>query len=126
MHWEQSAMRFKPPVTWFFAALPFVAFLVFVSMALHVRLSMGRWPNDALEIRDMSTGLALHYLFFAVMFLFGGVVAAPLWFVLLCFRALRISALTHLIQTGILFLGLLMLWGGMISLPPQWVTWFLD
>ena len=85
MHWEQSALKFKPPATWLCAALPLIAFLVFFSMALHVRLSMGRWPNDALEIKDMSAGLALHGFFFAVMFLFGGFAAAPLWLILLCF-----------------------------------------
>jgi hypothetical protein len=119
-------MRFKPPITWFCAALPVVTFLVFVSVALHVRLSMGRWPNDALELKDMSRGLALHDLFFDVMLLFGGFAAAPLWLILLCFRPLRISARMHIIQAGILFLGLLMLWGGIMNLPPEWVTWFLD
>jgi len=126
MHSEQSAVRFKPPITWFCAALPLVAFLAFLSMALHIRLSMGGWPNDALEIKDMSPGLALHDFFFDVMFLFGGFAAVPLWLILLCFRPLRISARIHVIQAGILFLGLFMLWGGMVNLPPEWVTWFLD
>jgi hypothetical protein len=119
-------VRFKPPATWFCAALPFIAFLVFLSMALHVRLSIGHWPKDALETKDMSPSLALHHLLFAVMVFFGGFGAAPLWLILLCFRPLRISAGTHVIQAGILFLGLITLWGGMMSLPPEWVTWFLD
>lgn len=123
---EQSPMRFKPPITWFCAALPIVAFLVFLSMALHVRLSMGHWPNDALETKDLSPGLALHELFFIVMLLFGGFAAAPLWIILLCFRPLRISAQMHIVQAGILFVGLLTLWGGMMNLPAGWVTWFLD
>jgi len=126
MNWEHSAIRFKPPVTWFCAALPLVALLIFVSMALHVRLSMGRWPNDALEIKDMSPGLALHDFVFAAMLLFGGFGAVPLWLILLCFRPLRISARTHVIQAGVLLLGTLTLWGGMMSLPPECVTWFLD
>ena len=119
-------MRFKPPATWFCAALPFIAILVFLSMALHVRLSIGHWPKDALEIKDMSLSLALHDRLFAAMFFFGGFGSAPLWLILLCFRPLRISVRTHVIQAGILFLGLITLWGGMMGLPPEWVTWLLD
>ena len=119
-------MKFRPPATWFCAGLPLIAFLVFLSMALHVRLSIGEWPHDALEMKDMSLGLALHEFCFAITLLFGGFVATPLWLILLCFRSLRISARTHVVQASILLLGLFMLWGGMMMLPSKWVTWFLD
>jgi len=74
----------------------------------------------------MSPGMALHHRFFQFMLLLGGFAAGPLWPILLSFPPLRISARTHVIQAGILLLGLLTLWGGMTNLPPEWVTWFLD
>ena len=84
---ERATVRFTPGVTWFCTALPLIAFLVFLTMAVHVRLSLGHWPTEALGSKDKSLGLAFHEFIWIVMLFAGGFAAVPLWLVLLLFTS---------------------------------------
>jgi hypothetical protein len=123
---ESANVRLTPVMTWFCTALPLITFLVFLTMAVHVRLSLGHWPTDAIETKDMSLGLAFHEFIWIVMLFLGGFAAVPLWLILLFFRPLRISFQTHVVQALILALTSFILWGGLSLLPSHWVTWFID
>ena len=125
---SQSSVATRVPLaTWICVGLPYLGLFVFVTMALHVRLSFGRWPMDAIESKDMTPGMHLHDLIFTMTFLLGAFAAGPLWLITLCFRKLRISASVHVVQAVILRLGLFVIWAGPFELfPAEWVVWFLD
>jgi hypothetical protein len=104
---------------------PEIAILAFASMAVHVRLALGYWPSDAIDFYPTPL-LRLHGFFFIIAFLYGIFVAGPLWLLLLFFRPLRLGFAVHRLQACLIALGWLVLFFLMASIPPKYVTWFLD
>jgi len=124
---ESLPKKVLPVITWVFTGLPYLGLFMFATMALNVRLAVGHWPTESLEVKDMTLGLVLHDCLFITSFLLGAFAAGPLWLISLFFSKFRISARIHIVQAGILILGLFLIWLGPFELfPSEWVVWFLD
>jgi hypothetical protein len=110
---------------WLCVLSPAVFLIAFLSLAAHVRLSLGHWPTPMIEsfggsAYAMLAGVVIWVGFFAVF------LAIPLWLMMLCFRACRGTLSLHLIQLGVYAAS----WG-IIALyahcdPGRFVEWFLD
>ena len=113
-------------LTWLPVLSPTLLLLIFLTLAAHVRISLGHWPKPMWE-HYWTTNYALHAYAFMGLSLFTVYAAVPLWLLLLlCFRQLRISWATHLVQAGTYALG----WGliGAYAAwdPGHFLAWWLD
>ncbi|MCW5198656.1 hypothetical protein VU06_02780 [Desulfobulbus sp. F3] len=98
-------------------------FLTLVTLAIHIRLGLGRWPVYGEEYHTVLFRTHEVFLYGAALVAF--LVAAPLW-LLLCFRSFRVSWRTRLVQAMVFISGWLL-----ISLsgkydPTSFTDWFLD
>lgn len=114
-----------PLLTWALVLSPVLLLVLFLTLAVHVRLGLGHWPKPMRENYHTAAYSSHEHIFtlFALVTVYG---AVPLWLLLLFFRPFRISLRTHLIQAGIYALG----WG-LIAIytawdPGQFTEWFLD
>ena len=110
---------------WICVFSPVVLLLSFLSLAAHVRLALGHWPTPMTEsfggsAYDTHERAVTWVGFFAVYF------AIPLWLLMLCFRAFRITLKHHLIQLGVYAVG----WGLIVLYvvcdPGRFAEWFFD
>jgi hypothetical protein len=111
--------------TWLSALGPEIVMIAFASMAVHVRLELGYWPNDAIDSYPTLL-LRLHHFFFSMAALYGIFVAGPLWLLLLLFRPLRLRFSVHYLQACFVAFGWFVFFFLMMNLPSKYVTWFLD
>ena len=117
--------KFCQGATWFFAFSPFLIFVVFGAMAMHVRLSLGHWPKPMIE--DFSS---------PYMPIFGRCIglamtisteyAIAIWLLIVSIKPLRISWRAHISQVifylNSWFLTLLCC----IFLPGDFISWYFD
>jgi hypothetical protein len=101
-------------LTWVPAFTSALLLLALVSLAVHIRIGLGHWP---VPLRDDFTSRAYeaHQRATAWVGVTTIFAAGPIWALLLCFRALRISPKTHWLQAGIYLAG----WG-LIALYVFW------
>lgn len=121
---KAPSWRWKLP-TWACVLTPFLLLAVAVSLAVHVRLGLGHWPEPMREDYVAPTFQVHMYL------LYGTVICAlysvvPVWMLLLCARPLRLSFWTHAMQFAVYAAG----WG-LIGLfcaldPWRFFTWLAD
>ncbi len=117
--------RRLPLATWLFVLSPVVLLLTFITLALHVRLGLGHWPTPMLENYHTSAYQAheqvLTYFGYFTVF-----AALPLWLLMLCFRACRISLRTHLLQAAVYAAGWVLIVFYCTIDPGRFVAWFMD
>lgn len=102
-----------------------VFFVLAISLAIHVRVGLGHWPEPMREsYRTSAYEFHETALVWAAMFVLYA--AIPLWVLCVSIRPLRSTARVHLIQAGIYVMG----WGlvvGFLALDPfGFVSWFMD
>jgi magnesium-transporting ATPase (P-type) len=122
---EHPTKKKRPFATWLVVCSPVLLLLVFIALAVHVRVGLGHWPTPMLEHYDTAAyrahALALIWVIFFTVF-----AAIPLWLLMLCFRPLRISLKTHLIQAGVYVAGwVLIIMYGAVD-PGRFLEWFFD
>ena len=122
---EQTVQRKVWFFTWTLVLSPLLLLLLFLTLAMHVRLALGHWPTPMIENFN-TVAYSRHEQLFIWVALFTVYAAIPLWLVALCFRVFRISLKTHLIQAGVYALGwaLIALYGFID--PGKFTEWFLD
>lgn len=108
--------------TWTCAVMPALSFLVFLTMALCVRVHYGYWPEHAIKLFETIPLCFLMPAWFVIALLAG--VAAPLWVVLLLFPKLRLDFGTHAAQLAV-YVGGWVLYS-ILLMQPGLITWFLD
>ncbi|MBN8249240.1 MAG: hypothetical protein J0L84_17575 [Verrucomicrobia bacterium] len=121
----RNPMTIWVQLMWLSALSPIVLLLDFVMMSLHVRLSFGHWPLDAVDSFPTPL-LGVHHSFFMVTVL--GAAIAP--FCLLPTFVIRrcpgICSLHRVVLPAVLAAG----WVGLVvvtsSMPAWFVAWFLD
>jgi len=111
--------------TWLCVITPWVLLVVGFSLAVHVRLGLGHWPNPVVE--DYATSafkghfLALRITFGLALYSF-----VPVWMLLLSARRFRVSLRFHALQAGVYVGG----WLGVLlvcSLDPwRLMRWLAD
>jgi hypothetical protein len=112
-------------LTWALVLTRLLLLLIFLTLAAHVSIGLGHWPTPMWE-NYQTIAYTAHEQFFVWFALFTVYAAIPLWLLALCFRPLRISRRTHLLQAGAYAAG----WG-FIALyatwdPGRFTEWFLD
>lgn len=122
---EHQAKQRLPLATWPLVFSPVLLLIVFIALAVHVRLGLGHWPTPMFESYH-TPAFRAHEQVLVWVWLFTVYAAIPLWLLMLCFRPFRISFRTHLIQVGVYAVG----WGVIVLYgaidPGQFLDWFLD
>jgi hypothetical protein len=118
----QSKKKFA---TWVCVLAPVYLLVVYVAMAIHIRVGLGHWPKPMVEdyhsvLFQVHKWLLVGCIFFAVF------AAIPVWVLLLCFRAFRITLRIHVAQLGIFVLGWLLIFLAAYFDPTTFTDWFLD
>jgi hypothetical protein len=98
--------------------------LTIVTLAMHIRLGLGRWPFYGEEYHTAL--FSLHWLILSGTTLFALFGAAPLWLLLLCFRSFRVSWRTHVSQAIAFISGWILICLGGKYDPTPFTDWFLD
>jgi hypothetical protein len=122
---ERPTIKRRPFATWLMVCSPLLLLLVFIALAVHVRAGLGHWPAPMLENYDTPAfrvhGQVLGWVGFLTV-----LAAIPLWLLMLCFRPLRISLKTHLIQAGVYVAGWVLIYLYVAVDPGRFLEWFLD
>lgn len=111
--------------TWLLAVSPMMSIALLASTALHVRLTFGGWPTDAVN-HPPTFLLGLHEFIAIVGYGLCPLVAAPVWALLLFFRRQRLSFSAHFVQAIVLTAGLVLMACLPAVVPARYVTWLLD
>ena len=117
--------RLLPLVTWALALSPLLLLFEIISLALHVRMGLGHWPKPMIENYG-TAAFDWHALTVIGFGVFTTYAAIPLGLLCLCFRPLRITRRTHLIQAGVFAAGWGVVWAYCAWDPQQFVAWYLD
>ncbi len=122
---EHQTKRSLPLATWPFVFSPVLLLLIFIALAVHVRVGLGHWPTPMTE-NYHTPAVRVHEQVVLWLGLFAIYAAIPLWLLILCFRPFRSSLKTHLVQAGVYALGwgLIALYGAVD--PGRFLEWFLD
>jgi hypothetical protein len=99
--------------------------LLWLALALHVRLGLGHWPTPMIE-NYRTTFFTVHYQILLGVGLFAVYGAAPLWFLLLCVHRFRGAWRTHIAQGVAYILGWIMMFLVVKFDPTTFTDWFLD
>jgi hypothetical protein len=122
---QENSKRTIRALTWMFVSSPYLLFLIFLTLAVHVRVGLGHWPTPVFEnYHTMACGLHEQVVIWVAVFTI--FVAIPLWLISLLFRLFRISLKTHLLQAGVYIVG----WAIIILYaridPYKFAEWFFD
>lgn len=117
--------RTGKPITWTTALSSLALFITIVSLALHVRLGVGHWPQPMWE-DYRTTVFDVHLLAVTGVGFFTVFVSVPLWALCICIPRLRLSARTHLIQAALYVLGWSLIVGFVMLDPYQFIDWLAD
>jgi len=129
--WRRSLMaqdyskRKSRTLTWVLVSSPYLLLLIFLALAVHVRVGFGHWPTPVLE-NYHTMACSLHEQVVIWVAAFTIFFAIPLWLISLLFRLFRISLKTHLIQAGAYVGGWAMLILYARVDPYRFVEWFFD
>jgi hypothetical protein len=122
---QKKAKRTIGAFTWMLAASPYLLLLIFLTLAMHVRIGLGHWPEPIFE-NYHTTACILHEQLVVWVGMFTMFAAAPLWLASLFFRIFRISLKIHLMQAGAYIVG----WALIILYtridPYKFAEWFFD
>ena len=111
--------------TWLCTITPWLLIVVGLSLAMHVRLGLGHWPQPVVE-HYATPAFQKHLWGFRVSFVFALYSLVPAWMFLLCARRFRVSVGFHAIQAagyvgGWLFILLI------CSMDPwRFLAWLAD
>ena len=111
--------------TWLCAASPSIVLLLFVTMALHVRLGYGRWPQDAID-NFPALHFQIHEWMFLEAILFSVFAPMPLLGTLIWHRRLGIRLKESALRVAVYLTGCIAAFGILATVPARFVTWFLD
>jgi len=112
------------PLTWFVVITPLICWAMYVSLAIHCRLTVGHWPKPMLENINIKSYL-IHE---RILWIFSYVVliSLPCWLVMLFFKKIRINIKTHLLQFIVFGLGILLIILTLMFDPTPFTEWFFD
>ena len=111
--------------TWACALTSFHLLVMVLSLALHVRVGLGHWPQPLREGYD-TVAFRWHESAFVMSALGAAYGAAPLWLLLLCFRRFRAPLRVHRLQMGTYAAGWLLILAFAKIDPFRFVKWMLD
>lgn len=119
--------RWMTRAMWLLMFTPAGALLLFVSVALHLRIGLGRWPTYA-SGEYQTAAFQVHEQLFNVFLGFTIWGAIPLWLVLVCMQRFRPAwSWKRVLGQLLLFLTGWMLIALFIGLNPSGiVNWYLD
>ena len=103
----------------------FLLLVIFLTLAVHVRVGLGHWPTPVLE-NYHTMACSLHEQAVIWVAVFTMFFAIPLWLISLLFRIFRISLKTHFIQAGAYVVGWMMLILYACIDPHRFVEWLFD
>jgi hypothetical protein len=111
-------------LTWILSFSSLALLLGILSLAVHVRLGLGHWPEPMVEGYD-TTAFKLHqWLVFAIGH-FAIFLAIPLWPLLLLFKRFRAGVKTHLVQSIVYSVGWLLIYLFLEYDPTSFSEWWL-
>lgn len=90
--------------TWICALSSTVLLLTFLSLAVHVRLGLGHWPQSMVEDYH-SAAFRVHEWVLEVVAHFAIFLAIPTWPFLLLFKRFRAGVRTHIVQSVVFSVG---------------------
>lgn len=111
--------------TWLCAASPLFVLLLFVTMALHVRLGYGRWPQDAIDDFP-ALHFRLHEWMFLEAILFSVFAPMPLLGALIWHRRLGMRLQQFILRILVYVTGWVATFAILATVPARFVTWYLD
>lgn len=111
--------------TWLCALSPLVVLLLFSTMALHIRLGYGRWPQDAIDDFP-ALHFQLHEWMFLEAILFSVFAPMPLLGTLIWHRRLGMRLQQSTLLVAVCLTGWIGTFGILAIVPARFVTWFLD
>ena len=110
--------------TWICAFSSLVLLALILSLAVHLRLGLGHWPQSMDE--DYSTAaFKVHEAVVYFVAHFAIFMAIPLWPVLLLFKRFRAGVRTHLVQSAIFSAGWILIYLFFKYDPTSFSTWLL-
>jgi len=112
-------------ITWACALSPAALLLVFLTLALHVRLGLGHWPASIAENYATAAYDAHIYVFVGLVW-FALLAAGPLWLLSVAVPGQRLRWKTLVCQLAACGLGWLLICLVAKLNPRGFVDWFLD
>lgn len=112
-------------LTWICAFSSLALLLTALTLAIHVRLGLGHWPEHMVEDYDTTAFEVHEWLLFCVAH-FALFMAIPLWPLLLLFKRFRAGVRTHLVQSIVYTLGWLLIYLFVRFDPTSFSRWYLD
>src|SRR5262245_24147682 len=118
-------LSWKDLPTWLCVMTPWVLIVVGLSLALHVRLGLGHWPNPVVE-HYTTPAFQTHLWGFRASFVFALYSLAPVWMLLLCAQRFRVSVWFHAIQVAVYIGGWLVIFLVCWTDPWRFMSWLAD
>ena len=110
--------------TWICAGSSLALLLLILSLAIHLRLGLGHWPEPIVEDYQTAAFKVHEWVLFLVAH-FAGFLAIPLWPVLLIFRRFRAGIKTHLVQSAVFSVGWILILLFFKYDPTSFSQWLL-
>jgi hypothetical protein len=119
-----NVSRFAWLPTWACAFTPFGFISLSVTASLHVRFHYGHWPLDAIDHFD-SIALAVHAAAHKCTAMLMFVAPVP-WLAFVLVKKFRLPPLHHVAQLVVYVVSFGAAIVLPVSVPGDWVAWFLD
>jgi len=111
--------------TWICALSSLALLVAILTLAVHVRLGLGHWPEPMVE--DYQTAaFKIHEWVTVALAHFALFMAIPLWPLLLLFKKFRAGVRTHMVQSIIYSVGWLLIYLVIRFDPTSFSKWLLD
>jgi len=111
--------------TWLCALSPAVLLLVSITMALHIRLGFGFWPDQSLDSFP-AFDFRVHDWLFIASVLFAGFAPIHLLVTLIHYRELGFTLRQFALQALVWIVGWVVFFAVVSTVPARFVTWFTD
>jgi len=117
--------RLREWLTWLCVSTPYLLLLGLVTLALHVRLGLGRWPVPIFE-NYVTVPYLLHEHYVYTWLLLTVIGSLPAWGLLLSFQRGQLSLRACAKQLACYALGWGLIFLTAILDPTPFTEWFLD
>jgi hypothetical protein len=122
---SERQYRALTALTWACASSPVLLLMIWIAMAIHLRLGLGHWPKPMVE--DYKTfAFDVHEMILILVGYFAVFIALPLGLILVCFKRFRGPMSLHIRQAATFVVGwaLIVLFARLD--PTTFTDWFMD